>query len=130
VPGVKLICKRLGVDFGEAMTGWDIVKHYSRPRFEGVVVCAENEEIVIEAWRQDNERKLQQEIKKASERALGRWRLLTRRLLAKHHVASNYLGVGADGQIADEESSTVVKKRGKKAGGASTDKLRKSTWIK
>lgn len=97
------------------MVGWEQVKHYSRPKFAGVVICEENEELVIEAWRQDNERKLQQEARKASERALSRWAQVTRLLLAKNKIASTYLAVEVGDSILEQNASGKPARKGKKA---------------
>jgi xeroderma pigmentosum group C-complementing protein len=46
--GVGRTCRRLGVDYAAAMTGFDRRGGRSVPRIEGVVVCAEHEARVVE----------------------------------------------------------------------------------
>ncbi|KAI4188728.1 MAG: hypothetical protein L6R41_001967, partial [Letrouitia leprolyta] len=59
------ICKRLGIDFAEAVTGFEFGKQRAVPVITGVVVAKENEEMVIEEWEKDEEeRKIKEEGKR------------------------------------------------------------------
>lgn len=49
------VCKRLDVDYGMAMTGFDIRGGRSIPRFEGVVVCEEFADAVEQEWEAEQE---------------------------------------------------------------------------
>lgn len=49
------ICKRLGIDFAEAVTGFEFGKQRAVPVISGVVVAEENREMVIEEWEKDEE---------------------------------------------------------------------------
>ena len=49
------VCKRLGVDYGMAMTGFDIRGGRSIPRFEGIVVCEEFAEEVEKEWDEEQQ---------------------------------------------------------------------------
>ena len=54
-PRIVAICKRLEVDYGMAMTGFDIRGGRSIPRFEGVVVCEEFADQVEQEWEEEQE---------------------------------------------------------------------------
>lgn len=49
-PKIVGTCKRLGVDYAMAMTGFDIHGGRSVPQFRGVIVCEEFVDLVEEAW--------------------------------------------------------------------------------
>lgn len=51
-PRLAPVCRGLGVDFAHAMAGFDIKGGRSVPTIEGVVVCAEDEAAVMEAYHQ------------------------------------------------------------------------------
>jgi hypothetical protein len=66
-------------------TGWDKSGH-PKPILEGVIVCAEHEAVLREAWAQDTERREKAREKKRVETVLKRWAKLTRALLIKHRL--------------------------------------------
>ncbi|KAE8131959.1 Rad4 transglutaminase-like domain-containing protein, partial [Aspergillus pseudotamarii] len=50
-PGTVRICKKLGIDYAEAVTGFEFGSKMAVPVIEGVVIAAENEDLVKDAWR-------------------------------------------------------------------------------
>lgn len=72
--GTARVCKRLGVDFAEACTGFEFGKQRAVPVLTGVVVAKENEDLVLDAWEaEEAERKRKGESKK-EKLVLGLWR--------------------------------------------------------
>ena len=53
MPRLGPICKKLGIDYAPAMTGFDIRGGRSVPVIEGVVICKEEEATVLEAYLED-----------------------------------------------------------------------------
>ena len=53
LPRIGMTCRKLGVDYATGMTGFDVRGGRSVPRIEGVVVCAEHEQAVLEAYWAD-----------------------------------------------------------------------------
>ena len=49
-PRVKTLCRKLGVDFAEALVGFERRGGTTIPTFDGVVVCAEHAEAVHAAF--------------------------------------------------------------------------------
>lgn len=91
MPDIKRLCKKLNVHFGEAVVGWEhVTGRFSKPQFDGVIVAAENKEMLLEAWQQENARKIKEEAKKASERALKNWGNLVKLLMIKHKISNAY----------------------------------------
>ena len=52
-PRIGAVCKRMGVDYAPAMAGFDIRAGRSVPRMEGVVVCEEVADAVLEEWQRE-----------------------------------------------------------------------------
>ena len=50
MPRLGPICKKLGIDYAPAMTGFDIRGGRSVPVIEGVVICKGEEATVLEAY--------------------------------------------------------------------------------
>lgn len=55
VNGVAKIAKKLGIDYAEAIVDFEFVKKRSIPVMNGIVVAAENEEIILEVMRKCKE---------------------------------------------------------------------------
>lgn len=95
------ICKRLGIDFAEACTGFEFGNQRAVPVITGVVVAAEHEDVVIAEWEKDEvERKVKEEGKR--ERiALAAWRKMLMGLRIMKRVQEDY-GGDADGDKKDD----------------------------
>ncbi|KAL5003451.1 Rad4 transglutaminase-like domain-containing protein [Aspergillus recurvatus] len=74
LPGTARICKKLGIDYAEAVTGFEFGSQMAVPVIEGVVVAVENNDLVEDAWRADNEEKRRKEARKAEAKILATWR--------------------------------------------------------
>ncbi|KFY27639.1 hypothetical protein V491_00814 [Pseudogymnoascus sp. VKM F-3775] len=72
--GTTRICRKLGIDFAEAVTGFEFGARMAIPIISGVVVAEENEEMVIEHWREYEAERLRKEDEKRTKAALGMWR--------------------------------------------------------
>lgn len=53
MPRLPPICRKLGVDYAAAMTGFDIKGGRSVPIIDGVVVCKEDEASVLETYLEE-----------------------------------------------------------------------------
>ncbi|MBE7182320.1 MAG: hypothetical protein INR71_14145, partial [Terriglobus roseus] len=62
--GTAKLCKKLGIDFAEAVTGFEFGKQRAVPVVTGVVVAAEHEGAVRDAWREEQERVREREREK------------------------------------------------------------------
>ena len=72
--GTVRICKKLGIDYAEAVTGFEFGARMAIPVITGVVVAEENEEMVMEQWEKDEEEMVRKEDEKRRKKALGMWR--------------------------------------------------------
>ncbi|KAK9840463.1 hypothetical protein WJX74_010195 [Apatococcus lobatus] len=90
MPRLGPVCRRLGVDYAAAMTGFEIRAGRSVPTIDGVVICKENEPMVLEAYIED-ERKREEAIqRKRMEAASATWRALLKAIWSRMRVRANY----------------------------------------
>ncbi|KAL8828147.1 MAG: hypothetical protein Q9170_006730 [Blastenia crenularia] len=105
------ICKRLGIDFAEAVTGFEFGKQRAVPVITGVVVAKENEEMVFEEWEKDEEERKIKEEGKREKAALAMWKKLLTGLRIVQRVKEKY---GEDGGEAREEVNPFTNKNRRK----------------
>lgn len=72
--GTVRICKKLEIDYAEAVTGFEFGNRMAVPVIEGVVVAIENEDLVIDAWEKADEERKAREAVKQEKLVLGKWR--------------------------------------------------------
>jgi xeroderma pigmentosum group C-complementing protein len=72
--GTVRVCKKLNIDFAEACTGFEFGKQRAVPVLTGVVVAAENEDLVIDAWEVAEEEKKKKEAEKKEKLILSMWK--------------------------------------------------------
>lgn len=73
-PATLRICRKLGVDCAEAVTGFEFGSKMAVPVIQGVVVAEENEELVKDAWHIDAAEKRKKEKLKQDKLILSTWR--------------------------------------------------------
>lgn len=99
-PGTVRICKKLGIDYAEAVTGFEFGSKMAVPVIQGVVVAAENESLLKDAWRVDAAEKRKREQLKAEKRILQTWRKFLFGLRIVERVREEY---GAEDSAKDQE---------------------------
>ncbi|KAH7361286.1 Rad4 transglutaminase-like domain-containing protein [Pyrenochaeta sp. MPI-SDFR-AT-0127] len=72
--GTARICRKLNIDHAEACTGFEFGKQRAVPVLTGVVVAAENENLVIDAWEIEEAEKAKKEADKRKRMVLGLWK--------------------------------------------------------
>ncbi|KAL4933578.1 Rad4 family protein [Aspergillus undulatus] len=99
-PGTARICKKLGIDYAEAVTGFEFGSQMAVPVIEGVVVAVENKDLVKDAWRADNEEKRRKEARKAEAKILQTWRKFLFGLRIAERFREEYAG-DQEGHLPD-----------------------------
>jgi len=99
--GTVRICKRLEIDYAEAVTGFEFGNKRAVPICEGVVVAQENEKAVIDAWTKYNEEQRKKEESKMEQLVLGLWRKFVMGLRIRERVQDAY------GGLTDDNSALV-----------------------
>jgi len=95
------ICKRLGIQYAEAVTGFEFGNKRAVPVITGVVVAAENEDLVIDEWEKDEEERKRKDDAKRERVALATWRKFLMGLRIVERVRDEY-GGDADAHVKDE----------------------------
>ncbi|KAI1462126.1 Rad4-domain-containing protein [Annulohypoxylon moriforme] len=72
--GVVRVCKRLEVDYAEAVVGFEFGHRMAVPVIQGVVIAEENYERVIEELEKDEAERARKEDEKRRKEVLGMWR--------------------------------------------------------
>lgn len=93
--GTVKVCKRLGIDFAEAVTGFEFGKQRAVPVITGVVVAKEYRKMVIDAWEIDEEERRRKEEGKREKVALAMWRKFLMGLRIVERVREEYGGEAA-----------------------------------
>ncbi|KAI4213525.1 MAG: hypothetical protein LQ351_003749 [Letrouitia transgressa] len=92
--GTVRICKRLDIDFAEAVIGFEFGNQRAVPVISGVVVAAENEGRVLDEWEKDEEARRVKEESKREKMALSMWRKMLTGLRIIERVRDEYGEVG------------------------------------
>ncbi|KDR82961.1 hypothetical protein GALMADRAFT_238668 [Galerina marginata CBS 339.88] len=88
--GVAKIARKLGFDYAEAVTGFEFKKRRAFPIVEGVVVAAQNEATILEAyWEAERETEEKARIKR-EERVLKQWTRLVQGLRIRQRLQEKY----------------------------------------
>lgn len=94
--GTVRICKKLEIDYAEAVTGFEFGNKRAVPVCTGVVVAKENERAVREAWTKFNEEQRKKEETKMEKLVLDLWRKFVMGLRIRERVQDTYGEVAAD----------------------------------
>ncbi|MCJ1227444.1 hypothetical protein MMC12_004099 [Toensbergia leucococca] len=86
------ICKRLGIDYAEAVTGFEFGKQRAVPVITGVVVATEHEDLIIDEWEKDEEERRRREDGKKEKASLATWRKFLMGLRIVERVREEYGG--------------------------------------
>ncbi|MCJ1244955.1 hypothetical protein MMC30_002156 [Trapelia coarctata] len=99
--GTMKICKRLGIDYAEAVTGFEFGNQRAVPVITGVIVATEHEDLVIDSWEKaEEERRIKEEAKR-EKAALAMWRKFLMGLKIIERVREEY-GNDADAHMKEE----------------------------
>lgn len=104
------ICKRLGIDFAEACTGFEFGNQRAVPVITGVVVAVEHEDLIIHEWEKDEEEREIKEEGKREKAALAAWRKMLMGLRIMKRVQEEY-GGDADEDLKEEVNPFTNKKK-------------------
>ncbi|MCJ1366896.1 hypothetical protein MMC16_006027 [Acarospora aff. strigata] len=108
--GTMKVCKRLGIDFAEAVTGFEFGKQRAVPVITGVVVAKEYEKMVIDAWEIDEEERRRKEEGKREKVALALWRKFLMGLRIVERVREEY-GGDADANTKEQMNPFTNRKK-------------------
>ncbi|PIL22401.1 hypothetical protein GSI_15089 [Ganoderma sinense ZZ0214-1] len=110
--GTAKIARQLGFDFAEAVTGFEFKKRRAFPVVTGIVIAAENESVLLEAYweaEQDAETKRQA---KRQEQVLKRWTKLVQGLRIRQRLIEQYADRNVPTAGASSSTSGTAKADG------------------
>ncbi|GBE85109.1 Rad4-domain-containing protein [Sparassis crispa] len=107
--GAAKVARQLGFDFAEAVTGFEFKKRRAFPIISGIVVAAENEQTVLEAFWEAEQDAEEKRRAKREEQVLKRWTKLVQGLRIRQRLQEQY----ADNNV--RESSIVQEEENKDA---------------
>ncbi|XP_028055256.1 DNA repair protein RAD4 [Camellia sinensis] len=105
LPRVAPVAKRLDIDFAPAMVGFEFRNGRSLPVFEGIVVCAEFKDAVLEAYAEEEERREAEEKKRSEAQAILRWYQLLSSIVTRQRL-NNCYGDGLASQTCNDIPQT------------------------
>ena len=108
--GTVRVCKKLGIDFAEAVTGFEFGNKLAVPVIDGVVVASENEDILIDAWEEEEAKKRVKEDEKRNKLILGTWRKFLMGLRIVERVREEY-GEDSESHLKDEINAFTNRKK-------------------
>ncbi|KAK7385674.1 hypothetical protein VNO78_31458 [Psophocarpus tetragonolobus] len=114
-PKAFSIAKRLEIDYAPAMVGFEFKNGRSYPVFDGIVVCAEFKDVLLEAYAEEEERRQAEEKKRDETQALGRWYQLLSSIVTRQRLNNRYINNTLSSEMPtgclcinyDESSATV-----------------------
>jgi len=112
--GAMRVCKRLGIDYAEAVVDFEFGNRMAVPVIQGVVVAEEYHDQVMEELAKDEAEKSRKEDEKRRKAALGMWRkfLMGMRIVERikqdyGHMRDDVEVFGRSGRIGDDRESDV-----------------------
>ncbi|KAF9360379.1 hypothetical protein BGX26_009625 [Mortierella sp. AD094] len=102
--GIGKVARLLGVDYVEAVTGFEFQSRKSVPVIQGVIVPTEQAELVLDAYYEIEHQRDQEAHKKKRTEALKRWRKLIKGVLIRARLAEDY---GEDINKEEEQDGWV-----------------------
>ncbi|XP_078444262.1 DNA repair protein Rad4 family isoform X2 [Wolffia australiana] len=91
LPRLAAVARRLGVDFAPAMIGFEFRNGRSYPVFEGIVICSEFKDAIMEAYAEEERRREADEKRRREAQALSRWYQLLSSLITRERLSRTYL---------------------------------------
>ncbi|KDP33184.1 hypothetical protein JCGZ_13449 [Jatropha curcas] len=91
LPRIFHVAKRLEIDYAPAMVGFEFKNGRSIPVFEGIVVCTEFKDAILQAYAEEEERREAAEKKRIEAEALTRWYQLLSSIITRQRLNNCYM---------------------------------------
>lgn len=104
--GVGKVAKSLGIQYAEAIIGFEFRKHRSMPKMSGIVVAAKHHDALLDAYWTSEHVAAEREQNKRVERAIKNWKRLLNSLRITERVRREY-GQDTAEKGADEEEAEM-----------------------
>ncbi|EKM51642.1 uncharacterized protein PHACADRAFT_177064 [Phanerochaete carnosa HHB-10118-sp] len=115
--GAAKVALQLGFDHAEAVTGFEFKKRRAFPVITGIVVAAENEQAVLEAYWEAEQEAEKKRRTKEQEQVIKRWQRLIQGLRVRQRVQEQYAGPGEPRHAASGPTPENQAQETQEAGG-------------
>ncbi|KAG8966439.1 hypothetical protein FRC03_011977 [Tulasnella sp. 419] len=88
--GIAKVARKLGIDYAEAVVGFEFKKRKALPILDGVVIPREHESTVLEAYLEMAQAVEEKERQKKQARVMQRWKRLVTGLRIRERLAKQY----------------------------------------
>ncbi|XP_052867214.1 DNA repair protein complementing XP-C cells-like [Anopheles cruzii] len=88
--GLSHICRKLRIDYAVAVVGFGIHAGGNHPIFDGVVICEEHKDRLLEAWEQHQVEADHKKQEKKQQRVLNNWVKLVKGLWVRRRLKNKY----------------------------------------
>uniref|UniRef100_A0A182T0P1 Rad4 beta-hairpin domain-containing protein n=1 Tax=Anopheles maculatus TaxID=74869 RepID=A0A182T0P1_9DIPT len=88
--GLSYICRKLGIDYAVAVVGFGVHAGGNHPVFDGIVICAEQRDRLLQAWQLHQDEAVQKKIEKKQTAVLKNWVKLVKGLLVRRKLKHKY----------------------------------------
>ncbi|KAJ3705821.1 hypothetical protein LUZ61_009526 [Rhynchospora tenuis] len=105
LPRLVPVAKRLEIDFAPALVGFEFRNARTYPVFEGIVVCSEFKDAILEAYAEEEERREAAEKKRDEAQALNRWFQLLSSIATRQRLKNSYAGPSCVSHLEEKSSS-------------------------
>ncbi|KAG8855729.1 hypothetical protein FRB96_006773 [Tulasnella sp. 330] len=95
VKGIAKVARKLGVDFAEAVVGFEFKQRRAIPILDGIVVASENEDALLQAYWETAQANEERERRKKQDRVVKRWQKLIHGLRVRERLMKEYSVGGA-----------------------------------
>ncbi|XP_068659327.1 DNA repair protein RAD4 isoform X2 [Aristolochia californica] len=89
-PRLVSVAQRLKVDFAPAMVGFEFKNGRSFPVYEGIVVCSEFKDAIMEAYAEAEEKRESEEKKRHEAQVISRWYQLLSSIVTRQRLKHSY----------------------------------------
>ncbi|KAF9433795.1 hypothetical protein BGZ76_008965 [Entomortierella beljakovae] len=129
--GIGKVARLLGVDFVEAVTGFEFQSRKSVPLIQGIIVPTEQAELVLDAYYEIEHQRDQEAHKRKRVEVLKRWRKLIKGVLLKSRLMEEYGDDSANKEDdwmpgEDEEEVDNRKENGRDSIGSTKEAVKES----
>lgn len=90
LPRIEKVAQQLGVDFAQAVVGFEVKGDRNVPKFDGIVVAESALELLVDAHAHMQQSTIEKAIEKNQQVIVKRWERLVRRLLLRQRLEDDY----------------------------------------
>ncbi|XP_010453826.1 PREDICTED: DNA repair protein RAD4-like [Camelina sativa] len=90
LPRIFSVAKRFGIDYAPAMVGFEYRSGGATPIFQGIVVCTEFKDTILEAYAEEQEKREEEERRRNEAQAASRWYQLLSSILTRERLKNRY----------------------------------------